>query len=464
MLYAKLYRALFAAAVLMFAAVLQSAPLSAEGYGECEVTARSSALGNLSQNLYVQVEANILSVDEEVDEQVFSRIVRKINTTSNLPLLGTTFLPVTRTQRDYQVTVFLEPQNALPLYEDGLQQLHTALEEAVTYLEPNHDDLFRYNRLLKAKTDLEEFEVKRFIYLALGGSKEFSPPLTEARLSAALNELTSDFDDLQLAVEHHIEKFLPYSQVYINYPAVYPSKEVTQLSRIIHNKLVSYLQTTEQLNAADYYLRSSYEIAGNGIVLSIRLVDRKGNIQQAEVIRLNPPAYQDFDFQPRTMDLARQIETGELISNRLNVQLAGLSGSDQLFYTQGERVNLKIKANLPVEYYIIVHTHTDEGVYSYLLELSPTFTGRISADQVNRWVELAEFEVVEPFGVETLHVFASTGSLQNSLPPVEQDTQYGLYKISDNPQAAVRLTRGLRPVAREVETAETTLTVTTMER
>jgi len=68
--------------------------------------------------------------------------------------------------------------------------------------------------------------------------------------------------------------------------------------------------------------------------------------------------------------------------------------------------------------------------------------------------------VTEPFGVETLQVIASTGSLQGSIPPYRKDN-YGLLHISNDPRDAVSLTRGLILSRKEVETTETSLTITT---
>jgi hypothetical protein len=223
------------------------------------------------------------------------------------------------------------------------------------------------------------------------------------------------------------------------------------------------LSGTTKAEQSSYILRSGYEISDASIVLSLRLTDKHGNTKRGHILKLHPKAYQDYGYLPKTLDLASLYESGELVSNKLQVQLSGMDGSPQLFFTKGEVVRLRIKSNLPIDYYITVHSHNDEGIYSYLL-LGAGITNRISADQCNRWIELQKFEVSEPFGVETLQLIASTGSLQSSLPPARYDSRYGLDKISDNPKDAMVLTRGLKPVARETETTEATLTITTMER
>ncbi len=444
--------------------VLWGQILRAEGWGDSEDGARSGALASLSQSIYVRVETNVIDTEGEVNFRTFARTVKEITTTSNLPLLGTSYLPVEKKGKDYKITVLLDPGRALPLYEDRLNALQSALKDATQYLTADADPVLRYNQLLQARSVLEEFEIHRFIYLALGGKKPFSAPMTERQISAALHTLTAAFDDLELALKFHGARFSNYPLIYLHYPALYPSKEVTQFSRIIHDRLSTMLPSTENIETAHYYLRSSYEVTKTGINLTLRLVNPAGRIEQAEFIKLNPPAYEQYEYTPRNFNVAQSIASGELISNKLQVQFAGISGSDQLFYTAGDIAGFKIRSNLPVEYYIIGHNHSSEGVYSYLIYLGSGFIGRINPDQTNRWIQLPEFDVTAPFGVETLQVIASTGDLSKSLPPAKYDSKFGLYKISDNPSDAVFLTRGLKPVAKEVETTEATLTMTIVEK
>lgn len=439
-------------------------PLSAIGYGDNEEQAKRDALSNLSNNLYVHVDVAITSILGEEDGKAYSRIVKQVTTESNLPLLGTRFLPVEKQSKGYKITVSLEPEQAVPLYRNKLHSLHNTLTTLSIYLKPTHDSELRYDRLLEAKKHLEEYENLRYIYLALNGEINFQAPMTLEQINKVLYELTNEYDDLTLALKLSSDKMKTYEDIYIFYPSVYPSKETTQFSRVVKNILTSYLQTIENVENARYYLLTSYEIFKNGISLNLRLINNKGNILESDIIKLNSKAYKHYEYQPKTIDLAQQIEMGELISNKLNVQISGIYGSNQLFYTKDEIVQLKIKSNLPVEYFIIVHTHNDQGVYSYLLELNPAFINRIPIDQCNRWIKLPEFQVQEPFGVETLHVFASTGNIKRMLPSVKFDNNTGLYTISDNPVQAILLTRGLKPVSHKIVVAETSLTLTTMSK
>lgn len=437
--------------------------LSAEGYGKAEESARNNALANLSQSLYVKVEAKLLESTEEANQKAFSRTLKEISAISSLPILGATYKTAPPKRNEYVSTVYLEAAKALPLYEDRLKAIIKRLSETKSFMNRSTDTSLRYERLMKAQVDLEDFDLHRFIYMALGGKTAYEAPMTQSEIETELHKLRSEFEDLSLALKLSSKDFESFKGIYVLYPAVYPGNETTQLSRVIHDYLLTNLSGVQNSENATYYLRSNYEILESGIVLNLRLADKKGNTLKAAMLRLNPKAYSGYDFRPKTVDLAKQIEMGELISNKLQVQLSGLDGSRQLFYVKDQIVQLRIKSNLPVEYYIVAHAHTEEGVYSYL-PFGANQIKRISADQCNRWVELDEFRVTAPFGVETLQVIASTGSLANSIPTTKHDYRYELDKISDDPIKAVAYTRGLKPIAKEVETTETSLTITTSEK
>lgn len=449
--------------LLGLAGGLFSLPLSAEGYGSSEESARSNALANLSQLLYVQVDARVTDILREENSQVFERTVKEVTTSSNLPLLGVSYSEVQHKKKEHKVTANLDPQRALPLYEDRLNSLRAGLAAAGQYLDSAAPAALRYDKLLQAKRELEEYEIHRFIHQALGGNALDGPPFTAQQLDGALYELTSVFEDLDLGLDLTAVAFTDYKDVFVFYPSVYPSDETTGFARAVHDRLQGLLHGCDRPEDATWFLRSSYEIAPDRINLQLRLTDRRGSVVRSALATFGPPAYQGYEYEPRTLDIAKLMDMGELVSNDLNVKLQGASGVNQLFFTRGQKVQLQIKANLPCDYYIIVHANTGWGIYSYVLELGRDPVGRISADLCNRWVQLPEFEVTEPFGVETLQVIASTGSLQGSIPPFRRD-DYGLLRISNDPSDAVALTRGLALARKEVETTEANLTITTSER
>lgn len=442
---------------------LHSFQLSAIGYGDTAESARSDALANLSIQLYVRVEAKVSDLLMEENYEVFQRTVKEVTTSSNLPILGVVYHEEKHTKKEYRAIAMLEPQRALPLYSQKLSALHDRLMEASVYLEASGDASLRFQKLLQARQDLEEFDIYRFIYLALGGEVNISAPITVQALDEALHELTSVFSDLDLGLRLNVNDFAAYENIYVFYPSVYPSEETTELARAVHDRLQGLVLSCESPQNASWFLRSSYEILTDRIDLHLRLTDRQGSAVKSAQISFSPQAYQAYQYEPRTMDLAKLMDMGELVSNKLNIKLRGSNGTSQLYFTEGQKVQLEIKANLPCDYYIVVHANTAWGIYSYVLELGRDPVGRISSDLCNRWVQLPEFEVTEPFGVETLHVIASTGSLQGSVPPYRRD-DYKLLRISDDPRDAVALTRGLALARKEVENAEASLTLTTSKR
>jgi hypothetical protein len=108
--------------------------------------------------------------------------------------------------------------------------------------------------------------------------------------------------------------------------------------------------------------------------------------------------------------------------------------------------------------------------YSYLLELQEAERNRkfvyyVNADDANKWISLGEFDVVKPFGVESLQVIASTVDPVDELPSYRYDPKTGLYISFREPKEGVLKARALRKkMSEEAQTAEAVLMLTTMEK
>ncbi len=108
-----------------------------------------------------------------------------------------------------------------------------------------------------ARQQLEEYRIHRFIYLALGGEEDFSPPLSDLEINSALHSLTSVFVDLDLALKLNTEAFSAYRNIIGHFPQVYPAKETTQLARVILDRMQGPLNSCFESRVADWQLRSA---------------------------------------------------------------------------------------------------------------------------------------------------------------------------------------------------------------
>ncbi len=137
-----------------------------------------------------------------------------------------------------------------------------------------------------------------------------------------------------------------------------------------------------------------------------------------------------------------------VVSGDLRASITTNIGKKDLLFKKGKSFRLLVKMNKPGYFYIVVHSLKEGETYSYMIDFfnensNRKFIYHVNADDVNRWIELGEFEVVPPFGVETLQMMASDHDLIDKVPPNFYDRKTKLYKVGTNPFDAVARTRGI---------------------
>lgn len=444
--------------------------LSGSGVGDTPEQAKNNALSELSSTIFVQVQSKLVETNSEENYRLSSKTLKEITLESNLPIMGAEYSIPTKQKGRYTVIASLNSLTALPIYETKLKALTVELEQAKSVLSATQSDEVVYQQLLTAKTLLETFTVYKLIYSSLGGNFQQQAPYTESEVNSSITRLQQSYDDLQFALKSIAQTFGSYKNIYAHYPSVYPSDEVTQFARVVRTNLTNLLSSVDEPLKADYNLVSSYEILNDKIVQNMRLIDKQGNLRAEAILNLNPPAYQNTDYRPKSLDIAQAIEMRELVSDKLRIELSTLQGKNRQLFIKGQEVKFMVKANQPCQFYIASHVYQyDETVYSYLLSLYPSASGdarfayRIGAEDCNRWIELSAFDATDPFGVEILQVFATTGEIEVMIPSTEFDQATGLCKLSDKPKEAIVAMRGLKPKSKGVETAEGCLTLTIMK-
>jgi len=448
--------------------------LSATGFGDSPEQAKANALNELSSRIYVKVQSTLIDINSEesynIKQHSYAKIFKEITLESNLPIMGAEYSAPIKQHGQYSITTSLNSETALPLYEAKQKDLIKEMQIAKTAISGTQSTEVSYQQLLAAKALLESYTIINLIYTALGGKLEQEAPFTENEISNAIAKLQQAYDDLQFALKSAAHSFSTFKNVYPYYSSVYPSDEVTQFSRLVQSTLANLVNSVSEPQKANYYLTSSYEIMADKLVLNLRLIDKNGSLKAGSVLNLNPPAYRNTDYLPKSLDIAKAITMKELITSDLSIELSTLQGKNILLYTAGQEVKLMVKANQPCQFYIASHVHqADDKVYSYLLELYPNaandarFIYNIPAENCNRWIMLSDFVAKEPFGVEILHIIATTGEIEKMIPSTKIDKETGLYKLSDKPREAIVAMRGLTPKAKGTETAESNLTLTVMK-
>jgi hypothetical protein len=163
------------------------------------------------------------------------------------------------------------------------------------------------------------------------------------------------------------------------------------------------------------------------------------------------------------------------VSNEFRASLTTDRGSSDLLFCQGETTRIMAKMNRSGYFYVVSSVLHDGKEFSYLLDLNDVdgpyrFMRYVPPEEVNHLIELGEFEITAPFGVEHLQMFAANEDQKDQIPPYQKDEKLGYYVIKNslgNAKRGISYTRGLQNVAhkkskKERQAFEAKLSLTTM--
>jgi hypothetical protein len=214
---------------------------------------------------------------------------------------------------------------------------------------------------------------------------------------------------------------------------------------------------------ADFFMIGNYTLKDDGrsgIYATYRLEDRQGNILSTSLEQLLPSVYEGQEYLPKAYDFQKQLERGEAVDTEFLVDIRINGMRDYLSFNSGEELTIEVRAIAPCFFYVIGYVFTDQDEsFSYLFPLlldgsgKEMFIHRVSAEDVNKWIiinpiyrgTILPIEIIEPYGVEMLQVYASTEknyqSFLETVPGYIETEDY--YVVSDNPEDGLKLTRAL---------------------
>ncbi|MBQ3923659.1 MAG: hypothetical protein II707_10200 [Spirochaetales bacterium] len=457
--------------------VINAATLTGNGVGETEDNAKNQALQDLSMKIAVEVKSRIVDFTEEggvnktSDSAEYSANI--VDVKSEMPVLGAKFDTAVKQsnsgKRIYTCTATLDTDTSLPLYEKALAQLADKINSNIEAAEKKKNTKAKTDILNNALTDLEQYNKYATTAIFLGITNPPKPSMTEAEIIARIKEIQKKADTIDYAGQVLGGKLKNYKNIYL-YP-IKPtgSNEITPLSVAIRDNIQKYAGYTTKLDAATYILRGKYSMINDGksgISIICYVSDRSNNNLKTVTIDLTPESYADIDYQPKTTDFDKLLHEGFVVSNDFNAQLSTSKGREDLLFDSSETVKILLKLNRAGYYYIVGYVYKDDEKFAYLLELNDgtgnrKFVNYINQDDANKWIELGEFTVEPPYGVESLQIIASTADI-TTVPAAAYDQGSGYYIIGGTATEAVKATRGLKPKKTdEVFSAEDVLMFTT---
>ncbi len=450
--------------------------INAVGTGLTESEARSDALAALSGILYSKVSSSIETTEKTneiagIEVADFSSFSENITVSTDLPILGASYSLLPKTIYDINRKAYLKQVEAvmtgsvsLPLYEGELARLASFIESEGEIEQLDADSLAQEASLLKLLDACLEFERLSYVARALGSSA--IPTLSQSRYS-----LESKLRQVEKVVDSYVKAARTLTRnVGVDEVYVYPAKlnnsgGVTefaeQLALVMGEALGA--RAVSDPKRASHFLFGSYTLVDDGrsgMYVTYRLEDQRGNVVSTSTAEISPSVYKGQRFIPVAYDFEKQLERGDSVDGGFSVDIRMNGMNDYLYFHKGDELTIEVKASACCYFYVVgyVFNELDEK-FAYLFPLmldangKDMFVRRVSPEEVGRWIiinptyrsNVMPIEVIEPYGVEMLQVYASTEKdyqkFLETVPGFRETEEY--YVVADNPEEGLQLTRAL---------------------
>ncbi len=450
----------------LLCAVSLNGDISGIGYAQTNKEAKKEALADLSQVIKSEVRSNFESKSSVKGDKGNSSSSSNIKISSNLPILGADFTFIDR-MMEVEAKVGLSPSKVNKLYSNKLQNIKKELDSIKSEIYKTSSSSLKLQLYNDAYSLLKEYDRYESVAMILGANLSSRPSITKAKIKLELAKLDSNIDSLKMATTV-LAKSFKSKGIYVYPPLMLGNTTVSQFGSIFVKKLKSKLRSVKSPKNASYLLVGEYILTKKMMVLNYELLSKRTNeVVASRTININKKAYKNIQTKPKNIDFDALLNSGVIRSSSLKVSLNSNRGSENLLFNNGEDIELFVKLNKMGYIYIVGYTQTQDGKFSYLLELNEgsgnsRFVKFINADDASRWISLGEFTVEPPYGVESIQVIASNRKIK-SLPFTKYDEDRGYYIISKNLKKALATTRGIKKKkSKKLEISEDVMTFTTM--
>ena len=441
--------------LLCTATILSAKVITGIGYSDIEIEARNYALADISNQISTEVlsEFNTMSTSFNGDLQTMKENI--VKTKSELPIIGAEFIY----KRDKDIVeAKLDSQKVLYLYEGNLKEIKKEIDKVKSIINSTKDKNKLYDLYSHLKMNFEIFNKYKIVALLLESKNIPKLDITSSQITNELTNLSKEVESIDLAAKLLASAFIE-KNIFI-YPAKNGiSAEITPFAKVFKESLSKYVKDLYKYKDAKYFLSGKYEILDDKIFVSYSLITKENKIIKQNSIMLGGKAYSGLRFKPLSVTFDEEIHSNLLKSNDLKIDISFKEqGSKDILLLKGESVDLVVRGNKPIYFYLVGHILHEDEKSSYLLELQPDAFGknkfiyRLGGSDVNIPISLGEFEISEPFGFESLQMIASTKPIKDDVPNCTVD-ENELCIIGADPKKVVAKTRALIRVKKNKQKA-----------
>ena len=466
----------FTLTVLMLASAATSwaGRISGTGYGKTLDEARKEALAELSQNIRVEVKSEFTSIQIQKNRSLDELKTKAIHLKSELPILGAQYSELSA-KEGFVVEAILSVSSKA-LYETELERTADLISKNLENLKTTPSQEGKAELLKNILAHIEQYYSLRIVAQFLKSPRIPDISVTSGDISGRLQDLEKKADSVDFGAKVLARSFKK-NNIYIYPPTPANSSEVTQFGSAVKDHLSTVLKTVSHPDKADFYLAGSYTLLKNGLELTCHLTDRMNNTLASSLVFFMPEAYKNYSVEAVSLDFEKLVSQGHIVSGDFKVDLTTSRGKRDLLYKKGDNLKILVKMNRPGYFYLVSHNFKKDA-YSYIINFTEEqgnrkFVYYVDGDSVNKWIELGDFEVVPPFGVESLQMVASTDDLVSNVPTTYYDQTTGLFTITgpdgkkgvfvaSRPESALAATRGLI-MKKKSATSEAVLVFTSLE-
>lgn len=457
---------------MLTATSLYATTISGIGYASLESEAQKEALADLSNRISVNVKSDFQTITKALGSQYSKSNEKVINLSSDLPIVGAVFDTLVGNTL-VKTTAILDSATSLKLYDSELKRVYKEISHGLLELETIKNDNSKYTILNSLLSNIQSYQKYKVVAIVLGSDTIQDLPVTKSEIELKLQNMQTDINSIELASKLLLQN-ITQKDIYISAIKPNGSHEVTQFAKILKNSMMKNLSTVTKSNDASYFLKGNYEILPNSIFITVNLYDQNNNIVHTNTAKLNPNAYKNTSYKPSTKTFDMAMNTGFVKSGNLDVKIGfkGYNRDDGIELHSGDTVDIVVKANKPMCYFLVGHTLKENDKFSYLVPIGSDdtpYTNYITGSDINYYITIAgDIPVEAPYGSETLQIFSSTldkNTCSLTVPTCVENSD-GYCIIAGKPDQVVGKTRALNFKKKkvEVEKAESSISWTSFEK